>query len=418
MKRALRRTLGLMAAAAGVGALLVAALLVVTLRLLEPAAGDWQTEVAIGPWRRAVSLPVLLRFASHPLGLALLDGRSLHTRAGHWQLQRRRDGLEAVCAPCTLHWQALGPAPLSVARARLVLRVGGASEVQGELRIAEGPHELLLQARGKLTARGAELELRLPPTPAARVVAVFGREWPEAARLQVQGSVGGVLKASWPDGAWRVAPTIEGLEVSGLQTDRLLDAQLPAACRTGAGDADALAGWLPRALVAAEDARFFEHPGYDLAGMLAALQHNAQQQGSDWRGGSTLTQQLAKIAFTGDDRSATRKLRELLYAVEMERTLGKPRILQLYLALVPWGDGVCGATRAAQVYLGKPAAKLGPVASAWLVSLLRNPDAQLAALAQERQIDRERLRQIVNGLRPMTAAQRELALTQLEDWMP
>jgi membrane peptidoglycan carboxypeptidase len=215
-----------------------------------------------------------------------------------------------------------------------------------------------------------------------------------------------------------VAPTIEGLEVSGLQTERLLDAQLPAACRTGAADADALTGWLPRALVAAEDARFFEHPGYDLTGMLAALQHNAQQQGGDWRGGSTLTQQLAKIAFTGDDRSATRKLRELLYAVEMERTLGKPRILQLYLALVPWGDGVCGATRAAQVYLGKPAAKLGPVASAWLVSLLRNPDAQLAALAQERQIDRERLRQIVNGLRPMTAAQRDLALTQLDDWMP
>lgn len=418
MKRALHRTLWLMAAAAGVGALLMGLLLAAALMMLQPADDEWQTEVTIGPWQRAISVPVLLRFASHPIGLALLDGRTLRTPFGRWQLQRQRDGVVATCAPCTAQWQALGPAPLRVASARLVVRVGGASQFQGELQLAEGPHELLLHAKGKLTARGAELELRLPPTPAARVVAVFGRDLPEASQVTVRGTIGGVLHARWPDGEWRLQPTIEGLEVQGLQTERLLDAQLPPACRTGAGDADALAGWLPRALVAAEDARFFEHPGYDLAEMMAALQHNAQQGGSAWRGGSTLTQQLAKMAFTGDDRSAARKLRELLYAVEMERTLGKPRILQLYLALAPWGDGVCGASRAAQVYLGKPAGKLGPVASAWLVSLLRNPDVQLAALAQERQIDRDRLRQIINGLRPMTLAQRELALTQLEDWMP
>ncbi len=54
----------------------------------------------------------------------------------------------------------------------------------------------------------------------------------------------------------------------------------------------------------------------------------------------------------GDERSASRKLRELLYAVEMERTLGKARILQLYLALAPWGDGVCGAERAVRLHLG------------------------------------------------------------------
>ncbi|MFO1218884.1 MAG: transglycosylase domain-containing protein, partial [Burkholderiaceae bacterium] len=97
---------------------------------------------------------------------------------------------------------------------------------------------------------------------------------------------------------------------------------------------------------------------------------------------------------------------------------GKARILQLYLALAPWGDGVCGAARAAQVYLGKPAARLGPVASAWLVSLLRNPDAQLGALEDEHRIDRDRLRQIVLGMRPMSASQRELALSQLDTWLP
>jgi hypothetical protein len=431
MKRTLQRTLWLMVAAAGAGAVLMAALLAIALSLLQPTDDDWQTTITVGPWQRAVSLPVLLRFASHPLGLSLLDGRIVHTPLGRWQLHRERDGLSAVCAPCTLRWQALGPQPLKLARVRASVRPGGADRISGELRVGEGVHELLLHANGRITPHGAELALRMPPTPAARVVAVLGRDLPEAAQLQLSGTIGGTLQLRWPDGQWQLQPAIEGLEVSGLHTERLLDAQLPAACRTGGGETDALAPWLARALVAAEDARFFEHPGYDLAEMLAALRHNDEHRTADgdgdgdaaaaparWRGGSTLTQQLAKFAFTGDDRSATRKLRELLYAVEMERTLGKARILQLYLALAPWGDGVCGASRAAQAYLGKPAAKLGPVASAWLVSLLRNPDAQLAALAEERRIDRERLRQILLGMRPMAAAQRELALSQLDDWSP
>jgi membrane peptidoglycan carboxypeptidase len=139
---------------------------------------------------------------------------------------------------------------------------------------------------------------------------------------------------------------VNDFSVSGLGTERLLTAQLPPACRTGAADATPLGGWLPRALVAAEDARFWEHPGYEIEHLLAAGAHN-QRDGSALRGASTLTQQLAKLTITGDDRSAARKLRELLYAVEMERTLGKARILQMYLALAPWGDGVCGAERAA-----------------------------------------------------------------------
>jgi len=61
-------------------------------------------------------------------------------------------------------------------------------------------------------------------------------------------------------------------------------------------------------------------------------------------GGSSLSQQLAKLIYTGDGRDHGRKLRELLYAVELDRTLGKARVLNLYLALAPWGNGVCGAT--------------------------------------------------------------------------
>jgi len=136
---------------------------------------------------------------------------------------------------------------------------------------------------------------------------------------------------------------------------------------------------LPAAVLAAEDQRFFEHPGYDAAEIAATISRvdaahvladAAQRQ---LRGASTLTQQLARTLFTGGERSAVRKLRELLYAVEMERTLGKPRILEMYLNTVDWGPGVCGARIAARTYFGKVPARLSALEAAWLAASLRQP---------------------------------------------
>ena len=93
------------------------------------------------------------------------------------------------------------------------------------------------------------------------------------------------------------------------------------------------------------------------------------------RGASTLSQQLAKLLYVGDERSVARKVRELLYAVELDRTLGKARVLQLYLSVAPWGDGQCGAEAAALHYFGKRAAALDAAEAVWLASLLRNPEA-------------------------------------------
>jgi len=247
-------------------------------------------------------------------------------------------------------------------------------------------------------------------------VHVFGHDIPEAQRAQVEGRFSLTLHAMLPEGRVQVHPLLDGFAVSGLGTERLLDVQLPAACRSGEAEAP-IGGWLPRAVVAAEDQRFHEHPGYDLTQMLAVWQSN-QGEGATLAGASTLTQQLAKLVYTGDDRSATRKLRELLYAAEMERTLGKARILQLYLALAPWGSGVCGAERAARVYLHKPASNLGPVESAWLASLLTSPDAQLRRFAAGEEPDRARIEQIIIGMRPMNLARREKALAQLTMWSP
>ena len=412
----LRRVLFGASLLAFAGIVFVATVLAIALHALKPAPDEWRTTVHLGPWPRELSLPGLIRWAAHPLAAPLFDGRVLHTRFGRWQLQRDGHDLSAVCAPCRVQVPALGLTPLQFARAHLRASHEGAGRFAGTLTLAEHSHEVMLDFTAQLDRRGVDMKLAMAPTAMATVVQVLGHDLPEAASVQVGGTLAFSASARWPEGTWRAKPVLRDFTVAGLGSERLLDVQLPAACRTSASDS-VLAGWLPRALIAAEDARFYEHPGYEIEPMLAAWQHN-QRDGAPLRGGSTLTQQLAKLTITGDDRSATRKLRELLYAVEMERTLGKARILQLYLALAPWGDGVCGAERASQVYLGKSASKVGPVSAAWLVSLLRNPDAQLRQYSQSREIDRERVRQIVAGMRPMSAAQRTLANGQMQEWLP
>jgi hypothetical protein len=399
------------------GSVFVAAVLLIALQALKPEPDEWRTSVQLGPWQRELSVPGLIRWAAHPLAAPLLEGRTLHTRWGDWRVLRSGAQLQAQCAPCRLQLAALGPAPLLVSRVQLVAQHEGAGRFAGTLSLAEGTHQIQLSFTAQLQRRGADLRLSMPATPMATLVGVFGHDVPEAASAQVTGTLAFVATARWPEGSWQARPVVQDFNVAGLHTEQLLTAQLPPACRTGAGDSAPLTGWLPRALVASEDARFYEHPGYEIDQLLAAGQHN-QRDGGPLRGASTLTQQLAKLTITGDDRSAARKLRELLYAVEMERTLGKARILQMYLALAPWGDGVCGAERAAQVYLGKSASKVGPVSAAWLVSLLRNPDAQLRHYSQSRDIDRERVRQIVAGMRPMSAVQRALANEQIPEWLP
>jgi len=416
-RRLLRRAAFALAFVTAAGVLFAGAVLLIALQALKPAPDEWRTTVQLGPWQRELSVPGLIRWAAHPLATPLFEGRTLHTRWGRWQLLRSGAQLQAVCAPCQLQIGALGPAPLQLSRAELLAQHEGAGRFAGTLSLLEGSQRVDVSFGAQLQRRGFDLRLSMPATPMATLVAVFGHDLPEAATTQVTGTLAFVATGQWPEGRWQAKPVVQDFTVAGLGTEKLLTAQLPPACRTMAGDSAALAGWLPRALVAAEDAHFYEHPGYDLDELLAASQHN-QRDGAPLRGGSTLTQQLAKLTFTGDDRSAARKLRELLYAVEMERTLGKARILQLYLALAPWGDGVCGAERASQVYLGKSAAKVGPVSAAWLVSLLRNPDAQLRHYSQSKEIDRERVRQILAGMRPMSAAQRVLAQEQAQEWLP
>ena len=108
------------------------------------------------------------------------------------------------------------------------------------------------------------------------------------------------------------------------------------------------------------------------------------------RGASTLSQQVAKLLVTGGERSPVRKLRELLYAVEMEQTLGKARILRLYLDNAPWGATICGARAAAHTYFNKRADQVTTDEAAWLAAMLHNPALEVRHWTDTGQINVKR----------------------------
>jgi monofunctional glycosyltransferase len=129
---------------------------------------------------------------------------------------------------------------------------------------------------------------------------------------------------------------------------------------------------LKRAMIAAEDASFVEHEGFDWGGIQLALEKN-QRRGRIVAGGSTITQQLAKNLFLSPVRSYWRKAEEAVITVMLEAILDKQRIFELYLNVIEWGNGVFGAEAAAQRYFGTTAARLTSEQAARLAAMAPNP---------------------------------------------
>jgi monofunctional biosynthetic peptidoglycan transglycosylase len=129
---------------------------------------------------------------------------------------------------------------------------------------------------------------------------------------------------------------------------------------------------LKRAVVAAEDARFIDHEGFDWEGIQRAIEKN-QKRGKPVAGGSTISQQLAKNLFLSGDRSLVRKGQEALITLMLEQTMSKRRILELYLNVAEWGEGVFGAEAAARHHFGVSAAQLSPAQAARLAAMLPRP---------------------------------------------
>lgn len=126
------------------------------------------------------------------------------------------------------------------------------------------------------------------------------------------------------------------------------------------------------AVTIAEDDKFWQHEGFDLDGMEDAFLRNIEE-GRIAAGGSTITQQLAKNLWFTPEKSLSRKAKEAIMAWRLERELSKKRILELYLNVVEWGDGVFGAEAAARHHFGKSAAALTSWEAARLAAVLPNP---------------------------------------------
>jgi monofunctional glycosyltransferase len=129
---------------------------------------------------------------------------------------------------------------------------------------------------------------------------------------------------------------------------------------------------LKRAMIAAEDAKFVDHEGFDWDGIELAMEKN-QKRGRVVAGGSTITQQLAKNLFLSPSRSYLRKAEEAVITVMLETMLPKRRILELYLNVIEWGNGVFGAEAASRQYFNASAAQLSGEQAARLAAMAPNP---------------------------------------------
>jgi monofunctional biosynthetic peptidoglycan transglycosylase len=149
---------------------------------------------------------------------------------------------------------------------------------------------------------------------------------------------------------------------------------------------------LQKAVLAGEDARFFQHHGFDWDAIQNAWddavkqgEKEAKEEGdydpNDWiptmpsfrRGASTISQQLAKNLYLSEDRNFLRKGREAVYTYFLERELSKKRILELYLNVIEWGDGIYGAEAASRIYFKKSASDLTTAEAAYLSAMIPSP---------------------------------------------
>jgi monofunctional biosynthetic peptidoglycan transglycosylase len=163
-----------------------------------------------------------------------------------------------------------------------------------------------------------------------------------------------------------------------------------------------IASTLRRAVLVAEDAAFFEHDGVDLKELRASLEAN-WEDGRFTRGASTITQQLAKNLYLSPSRNPMRKLKELMITRRLEAALTKRRILEIYLNVIEWGDGVFGAEAAARAYFGKPAAALTADESALLAGAIINPREHSPAHPSARLRRRQQIIARRMGVKPPAA---------------
>jgi monofunctional biosynthetic peptidoglycan transglycosylase len=145
---------------------------------------------------------------------------------------------------------------------------------------------------------------------------------------------------------------------------------------------------LVRAVLIAEDDRFWRHRGVDWEALKKAYRDSLR--GGKRRGASTVSQQVARNLYLSPEKSLSRKLKEILIARHLERTLGKERVLEIYLNVVEWGEGVFGAEAASRAYFGKHASDLTPEEAVDLAAALPSPYERNPAVEPDERLVRVR----------------------------
>ncbi|MDR2839255.1 MAG: transglycosylase domain-containing protein [Azonexus sp.] len=377
---------------------------------LAPGPGEWSMRLQRGPIGVDVSAPAALRLVTSPGFAPWLAGREIDSRFGKIRIDWNNGQLELQCTPCRVSLPALGNTPLRVDRLKMTAR-READVLSGRFEAAApGNGDIVLRGQwtGRLTAEDLQLAIAADAAPIAHWYAVIAPDLPELQHARIGGTLGLSARITLPEGVYSLTPEIADFTVAGLGVEMLANA------RSACGPASDLGqnSWLARAVVAAEDQRFFNHPGYDLEELAASLQAN-QKAARIARGGSTITQQLAKRLVTGGEKNTRRKLRELLYAVEMEQTLGKARILRLYLDNAPWGERICGAEAAARAYFQRPARQLAPAEAVWLAAMLTNPATAARQWQAAGNINIDRATHVARSLRGVSKAQRAVLLRNI-----
>lgn len=340
-------------------------------------------------WRVRVHLPILgatfirayplLQLVTTTHARTLLNGAHWQNSHGLLHLHNEADTIRISCVPCNFHFARLSKQPLHFDQLSLTVQRFN-HKLSGELTLNSGPAINRIAYDGIFDRQGIALNWSLPKTALSALLHPLQSHSLALQKAHVIGTFSATGQLQWPSGLWRATPVLQGFEVAGLGTETLKTAVFNYRCQTNAtkqrfGYDTWVTGknrgrWLPKAVLIAEDAYFWQHPGYNLDVIRLLLkQVNSHQP----QGGSTITQQLAKYMYTGGARLWLRKLEELLYAVEMENTLGKKWILDAYLNTVDWGPGICGAGQAAMFYFGRAPAQLNPVQAAWLAGIIRNP---------------------------------------------
>ncbi|MEE2750892.1 MAG: biosynthetic peptidoglycan transglycosylase [Myxococcota bacterium] len=301
------------------------------------------------------------------------------------EVEERRGVLEVQSDRLVLEHETLADVGLPISlSARVHLDV---DENQFEGTVSVG--EVKLEASGVFDEGRVPVRLVLPETGLEKVIDVLRPIVPEAEGARLSGQVSGWLEWQWPEGTWRADGSLHELGVVGAVPRIEALAYGPFEYRVRAEEdslklrttGEGTPGWtalphvapsLSDAIVAAEDSGFLDHPGYDVEAMREALQANLEA-GKILRGGSTITQQLAKNLFLDSERTLARKVSELLLAVELDRVLGKTRVMELYVNVVEWGPDLHGVAEASQRYFLRAPRHLQTHESAFLAAILPAP---------------------------------------------